>query len=30
MGLFEKAGFAMAGNAEGSKRRMRKALRPVT
>ena len=30
MGLFEKAGFAMAGNAEGSKRRMRKTLRPVT
>ncbi len=30
MGLFEKAGFAMAGNAEGSQRRMRTTLRPVT
>jgi GNAT superfamily N-acetyltransferase len=27
--LFEKAGFAMAGNAEGSKRRMRKTLCPA-
>ena len=30
MGLFEKAGVAMAGNAEGSQRRMRTTLRPVT
>jgi GNAT superfamily N-acetyltransferase len=29
MGLFEKAGFVLAGNAEGSKRRMRKTLRPA-
>jgi GNAT superfamily N-acetyltransferase len=29
MGLFEKAGFELAGNADGSKRRMRKALRPA-
>jgi GNAT superfamily N-acetyltransferase len=28
--LFEKAGFVLAGNADGSKRRVRKTLRPAT
>jgi hypothetical protein len=28
--LFERAGFALVGNADGSKRRMRKTLRPMT
>lgn len=28
--LFERAGFVLVGNAEGSKRRMRKTLRPMT